>query len=155
MRTPTHRSRPQTRTHERPTPARVPQWCGQHRPEMLHAIAVRTRGLTWSQRLLDLLLEELHIGDDFDRLAGSTRRLHRTLYPQVIAIALLLRHSWCSQDLARTSKRLGLPLPAAATAASSPHIRTRSTAAVPAAVVAKTPRSSSRRLVRIKKERRR
>jgi hypothetical protein len=131
----------------------VREWRAQHRFEVLRAIGTRARGLTWSPRLLDLLLDELHVADDFDRLVGSTRRLPRTLYPRVIAIALLLRHSWCPQDLSRTLKRLGLPQPAAATAASSPHIRTHPVAAVPATAAPHTPRSSSRRSVRTTKER--
>jgi hypothetical protein len=149
MRTPTHRSRPQTTPHEKSTPARMPQWRGQHRPAVLEAIAVRTRGLTWSERLLDLLLEELHVGDDFDRLVGSTRGLGCALYPQVVAIAVLLRHSWSEQDLARTFKRL--PRSTAATAVSS-VTRARPVVTVPATATPRAPRSSSRRPACSRKE---
>jgi hypothetical protein len=153
MRTPTHRSPSQTTPDQPLTSVHVRQRRAQHRPEVLHAIANGTRGLTWSPPLLHLLLEELHVGDDFDRLVGSTRGLGRSLYPQVIAIALLLRHSWSKQDLAETSQRLKLPQLAAAMAVSTTSAPTHSMAAVPASVGAQTPRSSGRRSARTRKER--
>ena len=61
----------------------------------------QAQAIAWSRRLLHLLLDELHISDDFDRLVGSTRRLTPADYPPVIAIALVLRHSRCPQDFAR------------------------------------------------------
>ena len=57
------------------------------------------------------LLEELHISDDFDVLVGRVARLPASQYPRLLAIALLLRHSWCPRDLARTATRLGLSRP--------------------------------------------
>ena len=61
-----------------------------------------------SRGLLHALLEELHISDDFDVLVGRVSRQPASQYPRLLAIALLLRHSWCPQDLARTATRLGL-----------------------------------------------
>jgi hypothetical protein len=49
-------------------------------------------------------------------------RLPAREYPRLLAIALLLRHSWCPQDLVRTATRLGLPRPVSLT----PDTRTTS-----------------------------
>ena len=68
-------------------------------------------GLALSRGLLHALLEELHISDDFDVLVGRVARQPASQYPRLLAIALLLRHSWCPQDLARTATRLGLSRP--------------------------------------------
>ena len=91
------------------------EWRTHERPLVLRALVRSTSNFTWSSRLLHLLLEELHVSDDFDRLIGSVRRRRPTEYPQDIAVALVLRHSRCRQDLARTTKRLGLPGLAVAT----------------------------------------
>jgi hypothetical protein len=93
-----------------PECAQVDLWRRKVRPIVLRAIADQTTGLTLSRRLLKALLDELHISDDFDTLIGPTHRLPATHYPQLVAIALLLRHSWCPDDLSRTAKRLGLSL---------------------------------------------
>jgi hypothetical protein len=45
-------------------------------------------------------------------LVGRVAHLPASEYPRLLAIALLLRHSWCPQDLSRTAARLGLPRPA-------------------------------------------
>jgi hypothetical protein len=44
-------------------------------------------------------------------LVGRVARQPASQYPRLLAIALLLRHSWCPQDLARTATRLGLSRP--------------------------------------------
>jgi hypothetical protein len=41
-------------------------------------------------------------------LVGRVARQPASQYPRLLAIALLLRHSWCPRDLARTATRLGL-----------------------------------------------
>jgi hypothetical protein len=83
--------------------------CG--RLDDLRTLAEGAHGLTLSRGLLHALLEELHISDDFDALVGCVARLPASEYPRLLAIALLLRHSWCPRDLARTAARLGLPRP--------------------------------------------
>ena len=88
----------------------VDYWRRKLRPHVLRAVAGRTAALAWSRPLVNALLDELHISDDFDALMGPTRRLPPTHYPQLLAIALLLRHSWCPVDLSRTAKQLGLSL---------------------------------------------
>jgi len=50
--------------------------------------------LPWTRRLVTTLLDELHVTDEFDRLVGPVSRVPVSQYPRLIAIALLLRHSW-------------------------------------------------------------
>ena len=83
-------------------------WRRDHRFEDLCGLADSARGLGWSRGLLYALLEELHVSDDFDELVGRVDRQAVSQYPRLLAIALLLRHSWCPQDLARTAARLRL-----------------------------------------------
>ena len=86
----------------------VDHWRRHGRLDDLRALAEGAGGLTLSRALLNARLEELHINDDFDVLVGRVARLPASQYPRLLAIALLLRHSWCPQDLARTATRLGL-----------------------------------------------
>jgi hypothetical protein len=54
-------------------------------------------------------------------LVGPVARLPASQYPRLLAIALLLRHSWCPRDLSSTATRLGLsPSTAPAGAARAP-----------------------------------
>jgi hypothetical protein len=94
-----------TWTQER---VQVDDWRRHGRLDDLRALAEGTRGLPLSRGLVHALLEELHVSDDFDVLVGRVPRLPASQYPRLLAIALLLRHSWCPQDLARTATRLGL-----------------------------------------------
>jgi hypothetical protein len=89
-------------------------WRRDHRFEDLCGLADSARGLEWSRGLLYALLEELHVSDDFDVLVGRVARLPTSQYPRLVAVALLLRHSWCPEDLERAATRLGL-LPATST----------------------------------------
>jgi hypothetical protein len=91
-----------------PERVQVDHWRRKVRPHLLREMAGQTTGLPLSRPLVNALLDELHISDDFDALIGPTRHLPATHYPQLLAIALLLRHSWCPLDLSRTAKRLGL-----------------------------------------------
>ena len=87
----------------------VDDWRRHARLDDLRTLAEGATGLTLSRGLLHALLEELHVSDDFDVLVGRVARQPASQYPRVLAIALLLRHSWCPQDLSRTAARLGLP----------------------------------------------
>ena len=110
MRERAHRTRP-TSTSRQPRARRVTETCEWRtcvRPLILTKLVEQTRSLRWSPQLVDLLLEELHISDDFDRLIGPTAGRSVSRYPQLLAIALALRHSWCPQDLARVVRRLRL-----------------------------------------------
>jgi hypothetical protein len=100
-----------------PDRAQVDDWRQQGRLDDLRALAEGADGLVLSRGLLHALLEELHISDDFDVLVGRVSRQPASQYPRLLAIALLLRHSWCPQDLARTATRLGLPRQAHSTSA--------------------------------------
>jgi hypothetical protein len=107
------------RRHTIPAPTRgwvvqLARWRDVGRVEDLRALALSAHGLAWSRGLLDALLEELHVSDDFEVLVGRVGHLPTSQYPRLVAIALLLRHSWCPEDLERTATRLGL-LPATST----------------------------------------
>ena len=96
------------RTIWTPERVQVDHWRRHGRLDALRALAEGAGGLTLSRGLLNALLEELHINDDFDVLVGRVARLPASQYPRLLAIALLMRHSWCPEDLARTATRLGL-----------------------------------------------
>ncbi len=96
------------RTTWTPERVQVDHWRRHGRLDDLRALAEGAGGLTLSRGLLHALLEELHISDDFDVLVGRVARLPASQYPRLLAIALLLRHSWCPRDLALTATRLGL-----------------------------------------------
>src|SRR5262245_5312740 len=106
------------RRHNQPSPhprvAQLARWRADDRVEDVRALALSARSLTWSRALLDALLDELHVGDDFEVLVGHVAHLRTSQYPRLVAVALLLRHSWCPEDLERTATRLGL-LPGAST----------------------------------------
>lgn len=89
----------------------VHDWRRHGRLDDLHTLAEGANGLTLSRGLLNALLEELHITEDFDVLVGRVAYLPASEFPRLLAIALLLRHSWCPQDLSRTAARLGLTRP--------------------------------------------
>jgi len=91
-----------------PERAQVDDWRQHDRLDDLRALAEGLGDLALSRGLLHALLEELHISDDFDVLVGGVARQPASRYPRLLAIALLLRHSWCPLDLARTATRLGL-----------------------------------------------
>ena len=80
----------------------------QHRDDVLQEIADSTHGLEWTRRLVTALLDELHVTDEFDRLVGPLSRVPASQFPRLIALAVVLRHSWSLGDLSRTSHHLGL-----------------------------------------------
>jgi hypothetical protein len=53
-----------------------------------------------------VLIEELYIEEEFNALLGDPEVLPRRRYPQAIALALVLRHSWRPDDLACILRRL-------------------------------------------------
>jgi hypothetical protein len=68
-----------------------------------------TESLPWSADLLNLLLEELYVDESLEELLGTApTRLKTRQYPQAVAAALVLRHSWNEHDLAYILGRLGL-----------------------------------------------
>ena len=75
----------------------------------MRLIAHGTKNLTWNRRLLGLLLEELHVDDLFFDLVGP-RGLPTKRYPQAVAIAVALRHSWRPDDLFGIARKVGIRL---------------------------------------------
>jgi hypothetical protein len=108
-----------------PSGIQVAHWRRHSRLFDLRQLADGANGFTLSRQLLAALLEELHVSDDFDTLVGPLAGLRTSDYPRLLAIAVLLRHSWSPQDLARTAARLGLPGPNPA-APDSPALTTNS-----------------------------
>ncbi len=79
------------------------------RPEVLTRTLDATRGLRWSPALLAVLADELYVGDTVEELLGTPLSLlDESHYPQAIALALVLRHSWQPDDLTYMLARLGL-----------------------------------------------
>ena len=69
----------------------ISRWRQGVRPERLQYASTATRQLRWSADLLELLIEELHVGEDLEQLIGvAVRELPRQRYPQAVAIALML-----------------------------------------------------------------
>jgi hypothetical protein len=54
------------------------------------------------------LLEDLHVEDEVIELIGNLDRLPVHRYPQAVAVALALRHSWRPDDFEELVDRLGL-----------------------------------------------
>ena len=85
------------------------RWRRHARPEAVRVAVRRTRGLRWSASLLELLIEELYIDESIEALLREhPQALPRRRYPEAIAVALILRHSWRADDLACIVERLGL-----------------------------------------------
>jgi len=85
-------------------------WRRELRPRAMRLIAARTRRLAWSRVLVSLLLNELQPDDLFTEIIGAPNRITPSRFPQAVAIALLLRHSWRQVDLTQIARRLGITL---------------------------------------------
>jgi len=79
-----------------------------HRDDVLHEVVDGTCCQEWTRRLVTALLDELHVTDEFDRLVGPLSRVPASQFPRLVAIALVLRHSWSLVDLNDVSRRIGL-----------------------------------------------
>jgi hypothetical protein len=62
-----------------------------------------------------LLLQELWVDEDIVPFLGCPRDLPLDRFPQAVALAIALRHSWRDDDLARIAGRLGVTLGASQT----------------------------------------
>jgi hypothetical protein len=91
----------------------------QRRSELLTLAAQRTARLQWTPQLIALLLEALYVDDDFFALLGG-HRIPKRRYPQAVALALLMRHAWRTDDFADTAARLWAPSRPLAIAATTP-----------------------------------
>jgi hypothetical protein len=107
--------------------ADLEDWRHSVRPRLLRLFAERAATMAWSPALLKALLDELHTDELFTRLVGSSRHLPVHRYPQAIAVAIALRHSWRPDDLARLATRLRIGLTSStrqqSAAASTPNTR--------------------------------
>lgn len=86
------------------------RWRRDSRADALQLIVARTVAISWSPKLFRLLLEELYPDDSFQELLGDAADLSVQQYPQAVAVALALRHSWRPDDLARVARQLGISL---------------------------------------------
>ena len=87
-------------------------WRTVERPQALQLIASRTAKLSWSRGLMTTLLGELNTDAAFTELVGRPSGLPTRRYPQAVAVALALRHSWRREELVKFAKRLGVKLTA-------------------------------------------
>ena len=84
------------------------RWRRDARPRIIRTVVSATKALRWSPPLVEGILEELYVDDHFEELLGAPGELRARQYPQAIAVALILRHSWHPDDLACILKRLTL-----------------------------------------------
>src|SRR5919198_3952258 len=91
------------------------RWRDEVRPRAMRLFAARTARITWSRALLKLVVGELYPDDLFPQLIGDLNRVPRRRWPQVLAIAVALRHSWRRDSLARIARRLRISLAATST----------------------------------------
>src|SRR5260370_23922353 len=77
----------------------------QVRPRAMRLFAARTAKLHASRGLLKLLVEELYPDDLFTELVGHLDRVPRRRWPQVVTIAIALRHSLRPDGFAPISAR--------------------------------------------------
>ena len=82
------------------------RWREELRPRALRLLAARTTKLQWSRALLKLVVHELYPDDLFSELIGNLDRVPRRRWPQVIALAVALRHSWRQDGLTRLVRSL-------------------------------------------------
>jgi hypothetical protein len=88
------------------------RWREELRPIAMRLFAASTAKLHGSRALLKLLVEELYPDDLFTELVGDLDRVPRRRWPQVVAIAIALRHSWRRDGLANIARRLQVSLAA-------------------------------------------
>ena len=85
------------------------RWREELRPRALRLFAARTATLPWSRALLKLVVRELYPDDLFAELIGNLDRIPRRRWPQVVALAVALRHSWRQHGLAQIVRSLHVP----------------------------------------------
>ena len=92
-----------------PTDATTKRWRRDVRPRSVRLAVSATASLRWSPSLMKVLVEELYVDDSLEELLGKApSRLLVRQYPQAVAVALILRHSWRADDLASILERLGV-----------------------------------------------
>jgi len=101
------------------------RWRAELRPRELRMFAARSTKLHWSRALLKTVVEELFPDELFAELAGNLDRVPARRWPQVVAIAVALRHSWRRDGVPQLAKRLRLSLPTTPSLAQSQRRRIR------------------------------
>jgi hypothetical protein len=76
----------------------------------VRSFAARLAGQRWTLPLIQALLEELYVDDSIVDLLGDLRSIPVSRYPQLIAVALALRHSWRPDDFKQFTHRFELPI---------------------------------------------
>jgi hypothetical protein len=79
---------------------------GARRRRALRQVTAATIGLRWTRALLKLVLEELYVEEEIADFVGDVDHLSLERLPQVLAVAIALRHSWRSDDLGSMATRL-------------------------------------------------
>ena len=105
------RHEPRSGKERRPAVSRdraARRWRRDARSRIIRTVVSATKALRWSPALVEAILEELYVDDHFEELLGAPGELRARQYPQAIAVALILRHSWHPDDLACILKRLKL-----------------------------------------------
>lgn len=111
------------------------QWRTTLRPRVVRLIAERTTRLSWTPVLFRLLIEDFRVDELFVDVVGKPDKLPARRYPQALAVALALRHSWQRNTLLMIAKRLGVTVTA----------KTLTALADPTAPDTETPQASSSR----------
>lgn len=92
-----------------PTDATTRRWRRDVRSRAVRSAVSAIASLQWSPSLMEVILEELYVDDGLEELLGrSPSQLPVRRYPQAVAAALILRHSWRADDLACILARLGV-----------------------------------------------
>lgn len=84
----------------------VRHWRTDGRLDALRQFAREAARLSWSRDLIELVLDELQADDLLEELVGDLRRLPSVRYPQAVAVAIALRHSWRPDDLMEVVNRV-------------------------------------------------
>jgi len=78
----------------------------QKRLRQVQALAQSLAELRWSSALLQCVVGEMKIEEDFAAVLGDPTQIPIRRYPQAVAIAIALRHSWRPDLFARMSREL-------------------------------------------------
>ena len=97
------------------------RWREELRPRALRLLAARTTKLQWSRALLKLVVHELYPDDLFSELIGNLDGVPPRRWPQVIALAVALRHSWRQDGLTQIVKSLHVARRSADDGTRQPH----------------------------------
>jgi hypothetical protein len=84
------------------------RWRAELRPRAVRDFAARATKLRWSRALLKAAIQELYPDDLFEEIVGDLDRVPRRLWPQALAVAIALRHTWRRDGLTRIAGQLRL-----------------------------------------------